>query len=638
MNAQSAMTSYGAGDCGCGGHRTSVGKYGGSGGLQPATRGCGCGGSCGGSCGCGAGSGAVGASAFVRPRFFGGMLLTEDDLQAIDDYTVAKRRLTNRQMFGSGVVCGLEVDCDPCKPGWLTVNPGYALDCCGNDIVVGCPEKLDAFALLSELRKREGIDCGEPCDTDSDRTYLLVVSFHEQLTDPVAPYVHDDCAVGDCDFSRVREGYRFDLVCEVQEPDPSLFDRLAECAERADRRGVEADRLVQLAQLATTQAAATAADASGEAPALELPVVADYDAARAEGVKAAAALLGRSTAVLAAAAAHDAKLGPSIGLTSTRRKAISEHTRNLAEELLGSDEVTALPEVERRRVTVILNAAKDQQNLAQLSVGQRIWLSEGYEPAEAARTFVEEAQAVRETIVRKLEQAGRGNCRERDMVERLSVYQFDANSIDTVRRLAQAYWSVVAGCLCDLANPPCPLCTETRVPLAAVRIENCEVVDVCSLTRQWVLTPRNLNYWVPIVDVLRRLLMERCCSRYYRPTKDRELDLLERLWSQALSFVRSPLDSAEYSVLHDALGKPAEAGASLTPHTAEPAPAPLPGTAPPPGGTAASLWSAAEAGAAPAPRYPGPYAPEWGADRIEALEKQVAELQAQVAKGAAGGT
>ena len=108
------------------------------------------------------------------------MLLTEDDLQAIDDYTVAKRRLTNRHMFGPGVVCGLEVDCDPCRPGWLTVTPGYALDCCGNDIVVGCPEKLDALVLLDELRRRSRVDCGEPCDDQPSRDYLLVVSYDEQ--------------------------------------------------------------------------------------------------------------------------------------------------------------------------------------------------------------------------------------------------------------------------------------------------------------------------------------------------------------------------------------------------------------------------------------------------------------------------
>src|SRR4051794_15852187 len=137
MNSQiSTRTGGSAGGCGCGGAHGAYGSAIGpasmtgraSSGSAVTSRGCGCGGGCsgqcGGSCGC-ASSGVTGLSAFVRPRFFGGMLLTEDDLQAVDDYAVAKRRLTNRHVFGPGVVCGLAVDCDPCKPGWLTVTPGY---------------------------------------------------------------------------------------------------------------------------------------------------------------------------------------------------------------------------------------------------------------------------------------------------------------------------------------------------------------------------------------------------------------------------------------------------------------------------------------------------------------------------------
>src|SRR5256885_14881360 len=178
MNSQiSTRTGPSAGGCGCGGgaHARSGSAFStgpASSGAAVKTRGCGCGGSCAGQCGgtCGCTSaGVAGLSAYVRPRFFGGMLLTEDDLQAIDDYTVAKRRLTNRHMFGPGVVCGLEVDCDPCKPGWLTVAPGYALDCCGNDIVVGCPEKVDALALLRDLRRREGLGVGEACEDEQKR-------------------------------------------------------------------------------------------------------------------------------------------------------------------------------------------------------------------------------------------------------------------------------------------------------------------------------------------------------------------------------------------------------------------------------------------------------------------------------------
>jgi hypothetical protein len=575
------------------------------------SRGCGCGGACsgqcGGSCGC-TSAGVAGLSAFVRPRFFGGMLLTEDDLQAIDDYAVAKRRLTNRHVFGPGVVCGLAVDCDPCKPGWLTVAPGYALDCCGNDIVVGCPESLDALSLLSDLRRREGLDCGEPCDDNERRRYVLVVSYAEQPTDPVAPYVQDDCAVGDCDFSRVREGYRFELVCEVQDPDPSLFDRLAECAKGSDRRQADVDRLVKMAQLAKAQHVAYGAEASGEAPAMAVPTIAEFGAARAGGIVPAAALLGRSAALMSAAEAPGAKLN-ALGLTVPRLNTIRNHTRQLAEELLGSDALNQLPEGEQQRVTGILNAAKEQQGLGQLSPSQRVWLAEGYEPAEAARVFTANAEAVRSSIIRGLEETGRGNCGERRAVESRSIYQFDANSIDSVKYLAQSYWSVVARCLCDLANPPCPQCTETRVPLATVEIEGCEVTDVCDLTRHWVPTPRNLNYWVPIVDVLARLLEERCCTRDYRRTTDRELALLRGLGSQVLSLVRSPLDNPQYARLYDVLHEPGQ-------QASQPAAAP----------------AASAATAAPAAAATGATAGPSEEQRVEVLEKQVAELTEQLKK------
>src|SRR5215813_4598595 len=97
------------------------------------------------SCGCaGAGCAACTTRAFTRPRFFAGQLLTEDDLALLGDYVVAKHRLHNRALWGPGVVCGLDVLCDPCgDPGSVVVQPGYAINCCGDDIVVPCPESVD---------------------------------------------------------------------------------------------------------------------------------------------------------------------------------------------------------------------------------------------------------------------------------------------------------------------------------------------------------------------------------------------------------------------------------------------------------------------------------------------------------------
>ena len=143
--------------------------------AAPARPGCGCGGSggCGGGgggCGCGGGCGSgtvpanLTATAFVRPRFFAGQLLTEDDLSALTAYTTAKDRLHNRYLFGAGVVCGLWVSCDPCGGGTVTVQPGYALDCCGNDLVLPCAATLDVNAMIRDLRAAQlGQDCGDPC-------------------------------------------------------------------------------------------------------------------------------------------------------------------------------------------------------------------------------------------------------------------------------------------------------------------------------------------------------------------------------------------------------------------------------------------------------------------------------------------
>lgn len=66
----------------------------------------------------------------VRPRFFGGQLLTDTDLGQLVTWTADKLRL-GRYRHGWGVVCGLEVRCDPANPSGVIVGPGYAVSCCG---------------------------------------------------------------------------------------------------------------------------------------------------------------------------------------------------------------------------------------------------------------------------------------------------------------------------------------------------------------------------------------------------------------------------------------------------------------------------------------------------------------------------
>lgn len=158
------------GGCGCGG-KGGCGACGGKGGC----------GACGanGGCGCGAKRGARAdgtpiagtvcdpcqEAAFVRPRFFAGQLLTEDDFEALVAYIVGKDRLRNARLFGAGVVCGFEVTCDPCGHGKVVVKPGYALDCCGNDLVLSCDRRLDLNQMIAALRAAQhgGHGCEDPC-------------------------------------------------------------------------------------------------------------------------------------------------------------------------------------------------------------------------------------------------------------------------------------------------------------------------------------------------------------------------------------------------------------------------------------------------------------------------------------------
>jgi hypothetical protein len=196
---------------------------------------------------------------FVRPQFFAGQLLTEEDLQLFGDYVAAKNRLHNRHFFGEGIVCGLEVTCHPCGGGTVIVHPGYALDCCGNDIVLSCTQTLDINAMVRELRIKllGGYDCGDPCkdkgkepcgddkasttgkpskgnDTghsDTAREYCLYVRYCEELTDPITPYTTDEpCGAQICQPTRVREEVRFELRCREEDKRPDdLLTRICCC-------------------------------------------------------------------------------------------------------------------------------------------------------------------------------------------------------------------------------------------------------------------------------------------------------------------------------------------------------------------------------------------------------------------------
>jgi len=145
-----------------------------------------------------------GLECLCRPRFFAGQLLTEEELNRLDHYIVAKNKLQNRYIHGWGVVCGLDVVCDDCTNG-VIVKPGYALSPCGDDIVV-CREKaVDVCSLIQVCTKRERDDCDDLGYTDDRRTaagcvetgdWVLAIRYTERASRGVTPLRGGGCTCG----------------------------------------------------------------------------------------------------------------------------------------------------------------------------------------------------------------------------------------------------------------------------------------------------------------------------------------------------------------------------------------------------------------------------------------------------------
>lgn len=74
---------------------------------------------------------------------------------ALDKLCAARDlRFHNKHLHGWGIVCGLQVNCGPDPSNAIrrhvTVRPGYAIDCEGNDIVLHENRKIDLLAMLPQ--------------------------------------------------------------------------------------------------------------------------------------------------------------------------------------------------------------------------------------------------------------------------------------------------------------------------------------------------------------------------------------------------------------------------------------------------------------------------------------------------------
>jgi len=86
-----------------------------------------------------------------RPAFFNGQRLTAADLAAVHDYDRQLRWLHNRSLHQWGVVDGFETRVSDDRRS-VTVQPGYALDCHGRDLVMSQAVTLPIPAVAGSRR------------------------------------------------------------------------------------------------------------------------------------------------------------------------------------------------------------------------------------------------------------------------------------------------------------------------------------------------------------------------------------------------------------------------------------------------------------------------------------------------------
>jgi hypothetical protein len=159
---------------------------------------------------------------FRRTRYFHGMLLDDKDFRGEQEYHASKRRFLNRTLHGSGIVCGLTATWNE-KTGKIEITPGLALDCCGNEIWVDHKLEIGVSQIWPVPHKTTDNGLCSEADNGEVKYYHLVICYEEKETDPVAVYLPgSSCDERVCEHSRIREGYRLELIEGKDCPEKSL--------------------------------------------------------------------------------------------------------------------------------------------------------------------------------------------------------------------------------------------------------------------------------------------------------------------------------------------------------------------------------------------------------------------------------
>lgn len=139
---------------------------------------------------------------FERNKYFYGKLLSVEDFEVEQRYMNDKRRVLNRFLYGTGIVCGMNVLV--VDDTTISVEPGLALDFSGREIVIDAPvtRRLSVIEGFENFRKAEDV-----------KGYLyLCLDYDEKEKEEV----HNVTGVVHTEYNRYQEGFR--LYVTEREP------------------------------------------------------------------------------------------------------------------------------------------------------------------------------------------------------------------------------------------------------------------------------------------------------------------------------------------------------------------------------------------------------------------------------------
>ncbi len=148
---------------------------------------------------------------FERNRYFYGKLLSVDDFETEQRYMNDKRRLINRLVHGTGVVCGMEVI--QADDESVSVEMGLALDFAGREIVIQEPvtKKLSMLDGFSDYQE----------DDEANQNMYLCIAYDEKEKEAVHSIAARQQAGRSEEYNKYAESYR--LYLTSREPEESTL-------------------------------------------------------------------------------------------------------------------------------------------------------------------------------------------------------------------------------------------------------------------------------------------------------------------------------------------------------------------------------------------------------------------------------